>query len=263
MERAGRFLTSAAAWILPAALILTWEIATREKLLPPSQSAAPSQVVQRLVRLLFSGELIRQALYSTGRLATGVVLGGIVGVCAGVFMALSRKIELYFSPTLQFLAPIPVIVWIPFLIMFFGLGEVSKIALVSLCTFFLVHVHTFYAMRSVERDYLELASVYEKTHLEKIKTVFLPFALPSILTALRVSLALGWVVLFVIEYAYSSQRDGGLGWFIADARGFGRVEDQFAGVVLLGLIGFGSDRSVVLIQKYLLRWSDSFEMSIG
>ena len=252
----------ATAWVVPFIFIITWEILTRQHWLPPSQSAPPSLVAQRLKNLLMSGELIRQGLYSSGRLLAGVLIGATLGICSGVFMANSRRVEQYFSPTLQFLAPIPVIVWIPFLIMFLGLGEASKIAMVAVCAFFLIHVHTFQAMRSVDREYLELAAIYEKTYLDKVRFVFLPFAIPSILTALRVTLALSWVVLFVVEYAYSDQRDGGLGWFIADARGFGRVEDQFAGVILLGVIGFLSDRLLVAMQKRLVDWSDSFEMTL-
>lgn len=249
----------AVAGVIPLALILTWELATRENLLPPSQSAAPSEVIQKLINLLISGELVRQALYSCLRLLTGVALGTFLGICSGLLLAYSRKADRLLSPTMQFLAPIPAIVWIPFLIMFFGIGETSKLALIVLCVFFLLHINTFQAVQAVERDYVELADVYEKNYWSKLWHVFLPSAAPGILTALRVSLALGWIVLFVVEYGYSNQKDGGLGWFIANARGFGRVDDQFAGVVLLGGIGFLLDRLVAYVQKRILIWRDSFE----
>jgi sulfonate transport system permease protein len=239
-----------------------WEFATDAKWLPPSQSAAPSKVIQQMVALLKSQMLAWQALYSLMRLSIGVLLGTVAGISSGVFMSQSERADKFVSPTMQFLAPIPVIVWIPFVIMFFGLGEVSKIALVAVAVFFLIHIHTFQAIRSVETQYVELSRVYEKNYWGRVRHVYLPSATPSILTALRISLALGWIALFLVEYAFSTPKEGGLGWFIADARALGRVEDQFAGVVLLGIIGFAFDRSILYLQRRRLAWSDSLETSL-
>lgn len=155
---------SAVALIVPGTLILAWEVATRANWLPPSQSAAPSKVIWQLVSQLVSGTLGIQALYSLMRLSIGVSIGTILGICCGVLTSQSRRVDRFLSPTMQFLAPIPVIVWIPFLIMLFGLGEPSKVALVAVCVFFLLHIHTFQTIRSVESNYVELADMYEKDY---------------------------------------------------------------------------------------------------
>ena len=245
------------AWILPLAVILLWEVAARNRWLPPAQAAAPSKIMRHLFSGLVSGELLTQAGYSVARLAAGVLTGMMLGVLSGLLLAQSYRAHRLVSPFMQFVAPVPVIVWIPFVIMCFGIGELSKIALVALCVFFLLHIHTFQAVREVRMQYVELAAIYQKSWWERVRHIFLPFATPAILTALRVGLGLGWVVLFVVEYGFSRQREGGLGWFIANARGFGRTEDQFAGVILLGLIGFACDTAVARVQTRLVSWSDS------
>jgi sulfonate transport system permease protein len=156
-----------------------------------------------------------------------------------------------------FLAGIPVVVWMPFWIMAFGIGEMFKLGLVAIGTFFLVHVHTFQAVRSLERGYVELADVYEKTYWERVRHIFVPASLPSVLTGVRISLAIGWIVLFFVEYAASERGFEGLGWFIADARAVGRVEDEFAGLLLLGIVAYTVDLAVAVGQRYSMRWVPS------
>jgi sulfonate transport system permease protein len=258
-----RTVLRAGVLLLPVLLIAGWEIIVRAGLVPPSQSAAPSVVALRLARLVGSGELPRHGSHSLIRLLVGVVVGGLLGVVSSMYLVKSRLADYLVSPTIQLLAGIPVVVWIPFWVMFFGTGEEFKIAMVAISTFFLVHFHSFVALRSVQRDYMELADIYEKSYWEKVRDVLLPSAAPAILTATRTALAFGWVVIFFVEYASARHGSEGLGWFIADARAVGKVEEEFSGLLFLAILAFITDWLIAKIQRHFARWSDSLEHIIA
>lgn len=248
--------------IVPLAMLAGWEVIVRFEMVPPSQSAAPLAVIQTLWHLLLSGDLVNHAFYSMERIFFGIVIGAFLGIFSGIYLATSRVADRLFSPTMQLLAGVPVVVWIPFWVMFFGTDEAFKISMAAISTFFLVHLHTFTGVRSVGRHYIELAAIYEKSLWEKITEIILPSAAPTIFTSIRTSLAFCWVVVFFVEYASARQGTEGLGWFIADARQAGKIEEEFAGLFLLGLIAFGSDKLLALLQRKILRWSDTLETQI-
>ncbi len=249
----------AVSMLVPLVMLTGWEIIVRFEIVPPSQSAAPISVIKTLVHLLRSGVLVNHAALSVGRIFLGIVLGASLGIFSGIFLATSRMADRLFSPTMQLLAGVPVVVWIPFWVMFFGTDEAFKISMAAISTFFLVHLHTFTGVRSVGRHYIELAAIYEKNAWEKITGLILPSAAPTISTSIRTSLAFCWVVVFFVEYASARQGSEGLGWFIADARQAGKIEEEFAGLLLLGLIAFVSDKLLALLQRKILRWSDTLE----
>jgi sulfonate transport system permease protein len=263
MTRRKRIASIGIALIVPAVLLIGWEILVRAKLVPPSQAASPSNVIEALWTLLLSGVLFKHALYSLGRIILGLAIGATFGVISGLGIATSRFADRLFSPTLQLLAGIPVVVWIPFWVMFFGTDEGFKIAMAAISTFFLVHLQTFAGVRSVGRHYLELADIYEKGFLERVREILLPSAAPAIFASIRTSLAFSWIVIFFVEYASARQGSEGLGWFIADSRQVGKIEEEFAGLVFLGLIAFATDRMFASIQRRTLVWSDTLEVALS
>lgn len=256
-------LLKASVLLLPTLLVTGWQILVRTEMVPPSQAAAPSDVIVQLSRLVVMGILPNHGVHSLVRLLSGVLIGAVAGVLTSLYLAKSRIAEQLFSPTVQILAGVPVVVWIPFWVMFFGTGEAFKIAMVAISTFFIVHFHSFVALRSVERDYMELADIYEKSYLEKVCDVLLPSSAPAILTALRTALAFGWVVIFFVEYASARHGSEGLGWFIADARAVGKVEEEFSGLLFLAILAFVTDWLIAKVQRHLVRWSNSLEDMIA
>jgi sulfonate transport system permease protein len=259
MSKGRRIAIRVGVILVPLLLVTAWEVVVRAQLVPPSQAAAPSEVLARLGRLLVSGVLPNHGLHSLSRLLAGVAIGVIAGILSSMYLAKSRIADRLFSPTVQLLAGVPVVVWIPFWVMFFGTGEAFKISMVAISTFFLVHFHSFVALRAVERDYMELADIYEKSYWEKVHDVLLPSSAPAMLTATRTALAFGWVVIFFVEYASARQGSEGLGWFIADARAVGKVEEEFAGLLFLAVLAFVADWLLAKLQRRLIRWSDSLE----
>ena len=248
--------------ILPAILVAALEIAVKRGMFPATLSAAPSEIVQTCYQLLTEGELLWHASLSMLRMLAGVTNGALLGLALGIAAALSSKLDNLISPTIGFLAPIPAIVWLPFAIMIFGTGELYKIFLPAFVTFLLVYVQTFQAIRVIPREYVELARLYEKSNLAMVTQILVPASMVSSLTGLRVALAISWIALFVVEYSSADQGLAGLGWFIADSREVGRIEEQFAGVLVLGVLGYSTDAFLAFWQRTQRAWSDTLGDSI-
>lgn len=254
VQRHARWLVGA---FLPLTIIALLETTVRMGLFPSSLSAAPSTIVVVLYERIADGVLVKHTLLSGYRITLGVTSGALAGLALGMVAAISRRVDDFLSPTIGFLAPIPAVVWLPFSIMLFGTGEVYKISLASFVTFLLVYMQTFQGVRHIPKQYIELAQMYDKSPWELVLRVLLPASLPSCVTGLRVAIAISWIAIFFVEYSSAEKNLGGLGWFIADAREVGRVEDQFAGVLILGIVGYLSDTLVVAWQKSRLSWSST------
>lgn len=246
----------------PILLLLLWELSARAIVLPkfmclpPSLSAPPSRIIVELLSLLFRDILAKHAFYSIYRLTLAVSIGALIGIVSGMLIGQIDIANRIFTPFIQIIAPIPVVVWMPFAVMAFGTGEAYKISIGIIASFLIVHMHSFLAVRHIKRDYLELAEIYEKNMIAKVFHVYLPASSPSIFAAIRVSLAIGWIVIFLVEYASAREGTQGLGWFIRDARSTGKVEQEYAGVILLAFIGYVVDVSVYRIQRLNLKWMD-------
>lgn len=242
------------AIIFPIAVILLWQIFYNYKLLPPSQSSSPYLIVKTFFSLLKETNFINNLFLSISRLFAGVVIGSFLGVVFGVVTSTKVSINNLFSPTIQFFSGVPVIVWIPFWIMVFGIGESFKIGLVSISTFFLVYGSTYQSIISIDKGYLELSKLYQKKYLDMVRQVFLPYSYYSILGSIRLSLMIGWIVLFFVEYSISFEGKEGIGWFIANARGVGQVDEEFVGLLSLGVTAFVCDLFVFYLQKRSIVW---------
>jgi len=241
--------------LLPSTIIVFWHIAVTVELLPPSVSASPIMVFKTAISLLVNEDLALHTLLSFLRLTLGSTLGICLGLFLGLLAVTNKLFDSIFSPTIGFIAPIPAVVWLPFAVMVFGTGEVYKLFLPFFITFLLVYIQTLQGIKTVSNNYFEVARIYEKTKLEIARKVIVPAVLPSIFTGIKVALAIGWIAIFIVEFSSADPNRGGLGWYIADAREVGRIEDQFAGALVLGLVGYLTDKTIDVIQKRNLRWS--------
>ncbi len=249
-------------FLLPLLVVLVWEVIVRLGYLPPSHSAAPTQVFLRLTELFRSFELFNHSARSLGRLFAGVLLGSAFGIFWALTTGLLANARIYIHPTIQLFAGIPVVIWIPVSVMLFGSGEAFKLIIVFASTFFVVYGYTFHSIRLLPVSYLELAQIYGKSIWKQVFEIYLPHSLPTIFHSVRLSLVFGWVVLFFVEYASARQGSEGLGWFIADAREMGRVESEFSGMIVLGVLAYGTDALISKVQRECIMWADAIEIEI-
>jgi sulfonate transport system permease protein len=243
------------AALIPVVLFSIWDLSVRFGLVPPSLVASPEMTCQAFQTMLNDGTLAANCLISAQRLLLGFTAGTLLGIIVGMLMAVNQTFCRLLEPTISVIGPIPPIAWVPFLIMLLGIGELSKISLIALGTFFIVITHTIHGIRSVDHHYIELAKVLGKNRLQMLLYILLPSALPEIFTGLRVAMGLSWTLLLVSEIIASSK---GLGWLIWDARNFSRADDLIAGMIVVGILGRCSDLILVSLERRLTRWRITF-----
>ena len=255
-----RLREPALALLFPVALVAVWHLATRDNpsgLIPP-----PSEVWRALEDLAvggvnddaFSQTLHTHFLASVGRVYGGFALAVAAALPLGLLIGRVPVVRQLLDPTLQILRPIPVTAWLPLAMILFGLGPRSAFFLVFLGAFYPVLVNTVFGVRSVEPRLFEAASMLGCRGSAQFFRVVLPASLPSIFTGLRLGLGFAWVVIVVGEMTGVQT---GLGAVIMEARQLSRTEIVIAGMGTIGLAGFVSDRIVLLIGRWLLRWSPS------
>jgi sulfonate transport system permease protein len=242
--------------IVPAILLLVWELSLRWSLVPSTLVASPLQTLSALWTMSKDGSLITNSYISCQRLLFGFANGCVLGIACGCLVGTNRFASRLLQPTIAVIAPIPAIAWVPLMIMLLGIGEASKIALIAFGTFFVVSLHTSNGIRSTDQAYVELARVLGKNQNELLARVLFPCALPHIFTGMRVAMALSWTLLLVSEIIASSE---GLGWLIWDARNFSRPADMFVGMIAVGVLGRLSDLALVSIEKVFTDWRSTYD----
>ncbi|HEX9732909.1 MAG TPA: ABC transporter permease [Thermoanaerobaculia bacterium] len=251
--------------VIPIILVAVWQLAVSEDWWPRTLIASPREVGASLLDLLRSGELLAHARVSLIRLMSGFALGAGVALVLGSAVGLSTIAQRVFDPTIQALTPIPPPAWIPLLIIFFGIGETSKVGLIAIGAFGVVYLNAVQGIRSTDQRLVEVAQVLSKRRWELITRVLLPSATPTVLTGMRVALALSWILLIASELISARMASEvvraqglGLGWLIFDARRFSRPDEMIVGMISMGVLGKLTDMAMLRIQNRLLVWRESF-----
>ena len=250
----------ATALAFPVVVLTLWHFATygrKFSLVPP-----PSEVAKELWDLAFGGiydDAYSQTLYihllaSMSRVYGGFALALLVALPLGLMIGRIPFVRKLLDPTLQVLRPIPVTAWLPLAMILFGLGPKSAFFLVCLGAFYPILVNTIFGVRSVDPRLFEAASMLGCQGTAQFYRVVLPASLPAIFTGLRLGLGFAWVVIVVGEMTGVQT---GLGAIIMEARQLSRTEIVISGMIVIGIAGFVSDRLVVLLGQWLLRWSPS------
>ncbi|NLX98715.1 MAG: ABC transporter permease subunit [Rhodopirellula sp.] len=199
--------------------------------------------------------------YTLFRLNCGVILGLILALPVAILMSTTPTLRRLINPSVSICSNVPVIVWIPFAVMLVGTEEAFKVSLVAISAFFITTTMVFDAAAKTHLPFLEAGRALHFHGLTLIRHVVLPAVLPAVIGALRASIAFGWVVVFFVEYASARAGSEGLGWRIADARSMGRIEEEFAGLILLGIVALLLDRLVNYGQKRALSWMHIAEVT--
>jgi len=237
---------------LPILLIVAlWQLAFTLKLWPPQVLVAPTVIWETLMEMTRSGEMQRHVGASLYRLGLGFFWGAAAGLTLGIAMALSRLFNRLFAPTFQVFRQVPVIAFIPLLILFFDVEDSFKIVVVAAATFFPIALATSDAIQAVPRSHFEVASLYRMPLGALIGRVILPATVPSVLTGIRLGLTRAWLSLVAAELLAA---DSGLGQMMEMGRQMFRIDVVMAGVIVTGLIGFTLDRSVIAAETRFTRW---------
>lgn len=242
--------------ILPVVLLLVWELAGAMGKLNPILLPRPSEIWQELVSLTASGELAKHLGISAWRALLGFLLGGGLGLAAGLWVGFSYRTERLLDPSLQMLRTLPHLAIAPLFILWFGFGETSKILLIAKGSFFPLYVNTFLGIRSVDDKLFDVGRVLQFSKWQMVSKLIIPASLPNIFLGIRLSVGIAWLGLVVAEMMGSSS---GVGYLINDARSFSLTTVVFVGIIVFAVVGKLSDSLVKLLESRLLRWQDSYK----
>jgi ABC-type nitrate/sulfonate/bicarbonate transport system permease component len=212
---------------------------------------APHTVLLAGIEMVRSGELQRDILASLSRVIQGFALAGLIGVAVGTAVGRSRRLEYLVEPTIELLRPIPPLAFLPMMVLWFGIGETSKIAFIAYAAFFPIFTTTVEGIKYVDPLLLRAAASLGASERDIFRYVVLPAALPNIITGLRIGFGLSFFVIVAAEFIAA---DSGLGFLINDARTFFLVSNMLLGAAVIGAIGFIFNVLLRRVEARLLRW---------
>jgi sulfonate transport system permease protein len=253
--RLRRYTRPALGLLLPVGLAAAWEFAvwrgwSNGRLVPP-----PTKVFATILELAQSGELSRHVVATLSRVAAGFGLGVLAGTALGAisgYWSLARRL---LDPTVQALRAIPSLAWVPLFILWLGIFETSKVALIAVGVFFPVYLGVMGAILSVDRRIVEVGRTFRLSGPAMIRRILLPAVLPAYVVALRVGLGLGWMFVVAAELMGASE---GLGYLLLDGQQLGKPAQILAAITIFAIIGKATDWLIEITTAPLLRWQDAF-----
>jgi sulfonate transport system permease protein len=240
---------------LPVGLALLWEIAVRMGLSDGRLVPPPSRVYEQFAELARTGELFRHIIATLLRVAVGFALGTVAGTVLGALASYSSLVRRLVDPTLQGLRAVPSIAWIPLFILWLGIFETSKVALIAVGVFFPVYLGVTSAILSVDRKIVEVGRAFRLSGLAMVWRILLPAVLPTYVVSLRAGLGLGWMFVIAAEFMGASE---GLGYLLIDGQQLGKPAEIVAAIIAFAVIGKATDWLIVVATTPFLRWEDAY-----
>jgi NitT/TauT family transport system permease protein len=249
------------AVVLPAMVIAIWQMAGKDGSLFGGVLPTPDRAWQAwkvwafgstgLSLNPYSGTWLANLLFSAERVGKGFLAAIVVAVPVGLAIGWNRVASGALDPTVQLLRPIPITAWLPFSIAVFGIRDMGAVFLIALGAFYPIVVNTAQGARDVERNLIRAAMMMGAGRWTILRRVVLPASLPSIFTGLRIGLGIAWTAVIVAEMVAVKS---GLGYVLWDAYYVGRMDVVIADMATIGLLGLLSDRIILLIEGWVLKW---------
>jgi NitT/TauT family transport system permease protein len=234
-----------------AGLLLTWEVLVRTGALPAFYFPPPTGVLRGLGELVRSGLLLDHGSATLYRIAVGLLLGGTLGLLAGVAMGRSTPVRRVADPIVGALYPTPKLAILPLVMVFLGIGEASKLFIVGMAAFFPMLISTLSGVRQIQPIYFEVATNYGTGRLHLLKRVILPASLPAVLAGLRIALNSVIHVTIAVEIVSAVRGLGALVWLSWEVL---RVEQLYATLVVISILGIASTWGLDRLTRRLIPW---------
>ncbi len=232
-------------------LLIVWQAVSSAGLVSDLTLPSPLEIAYALVDLARSGDLLIDIQVSLRRLLIGWSLGAAAGIVAGLAIGISSIARSVGIPVIAALFPIPKIAMLPLFILWFGIGEPSKVATIALGAFFPTAINAYAGVDAVPRTLVRMAQSFGLGPLAIIRKIVLPGAFPGILAGVRISTSISLVLLVAAEMIGAEH---GVGAMILQAGNLMRTDRLMAGVVLLSLFGLGVSWLVSLLERRVARW---------
>ncbi|MFJ7855962.1 ABC transporter permease subunit [Peribacillus frigoritolerans] len=246
------FIRKFTPWLLPIVLIIIWFLLSNNGSISKKILPVPQEVFIAFKNLLLSGDIFLHVGISFKRALIGFLIGGGLGILLGVINGLFPIADRFLDTTIQMFRNIPHLALLPLVVIWFGIGEQSKIFLVTIGVLFPIYVNTVHGIRSVDRELIEMGKVYGLSPLHLFTKVILPGASPSILVGIRYALGVMWLTLIVAE---TIATDSGIGYLAMNAREFMQTDIILLTILLYAFFGKLADLIARGLEKRLLQWN--------
>jgi sulfonate transport system permease protein len=235
----------------PALLIAVWQAASMAGWLSPHILAAPTTAAVTGFEMARSGVLGGHLLASAERAYLGLGIGVATGLVCALIAGLSALGEATIDGLVQIKRAIPTLALIPLAILWLGIGDAMKVALIATSVFFPIYINMHAGLRGIDLRYVELAQSLGLGHVEFLRRVVLPGALPGFLTGLRLAVTMCWTSLVVLEQINATN---GIGYLMNRARDYGQTDVMVVGLAVYAVLGLASDSAVRLLEHRVLSY---------
>lgn len=237
--------------IIPVIVIIAWYYVTNFKDTPAAILPKISAVGRAFIKQLSNGQLVDDISVSVSRVLKGYFLAALLGIALGTLMGMSSTIRNIFTLSLNTIRQIPMMAWVPMIILWCGIGDLSKVVIIILGAFFPIMVNTLSGITSTSLGYIEVARLYRLNSWQIFLRVYLPSALPQIFVGLKVGLGISWMAVVAAELIASSS---GIGFRMSEARNLMQPDVMIVGMILIGVLGILMDRLLSLLSKKVTPW---------
>jgi NitT/TauT family transport system permease protein len=245
------WLRPVVSWTAVLAVFLTWEALSNAGLISRIFLPAPSRIFGFLLESFANGKLPAAAASTLGRISAGFVLGAVPGITLGWAMGWSARLRKLMDPVIAALHPIPKIAIFPLIMFIFGIGELSKVVAIAITAFFPLLINTIAGVRQINPVYIEVARNYGASRLQTALNVILPGSLPMVLAGVRIALNTSLVVAIAVELLAARQGLGVMIWFAWQTL---RVQELYAALLVIALIGIGFNLLLQAVSRRLAPW---------
>lgn len=242
--------------VLPLSILAIWETSTRLKWIKPHFLPSPESVATGFYSMLVESGLLLDVWASAVIIAQGLVFGTLAGLLLGFAAGLSKTVEKFLGPTLDSVRQVPPLAWTPLLILWLGVGNVGKVALIGKAVFFPIFLNTIQGIRGASKDHIEVGKVFGYSRIMMLRKIILPSALPTIFVGLRYAVGMAWGVMIGAELIGSRY---GLGFRLSLAQDNLLTDQVFVIIIMIGLIGYILDLIIRKIEARVLHWRKVYE----
>ncbi|MBU5459287.1 ABC transporter permease [Anaerostipes sp. MSJ-23] len=237
--------------LLPILIIIAWHYATVSGAMSTLILPKISTVLETLKTEITHGTLVSDIAISLSRIAKGYALAVVIGILLGVLMGMNQTANRFFMLTFTAIRQVPMIAWVPILIIWFGIGEESKVAVIFLAAYFPILVNTVDGIERTDPKLVEVGKMYHLNGWQQFTKIYLPSALPSIFVGLKLGLSVSWMAVVGAEMIAATS---GIGFRINDARSLMQYPVVFAGMIAIAVIGVIMDFIISFISKACTPW---------
>jgi NitT/TauT family transport system permease protein len=238
----------------PVIALLIWEVCSRSGVMDTRFFPPPSAIFYHLFFVSPEEGIIEDIIASLNRLLWGYLAGCSLGIILGIGMGLYAPIRTALYPLIAVTYPIPKIAILPLVMLIFGIGDLAKMVVVAIGSFFLVLINTLHGVDSIERIYHDVAAVYKIKRHNFILKVILPGSLPAIFAGLK--LAIGYSLVMVVAAEFSGA-DKGIGFLIWQSWETFSIKSMYAGIFVIGFMGFVFSYALHVLERRLIPWKST------